>query len=612
MSDELLFAELKAAEHLPSPAGIAFKILELTAQQDAALEDLVRLIQADPALSARLIKFANSPLIAPRRPIVAVQDAAARIGMNGVRNLVLGVSLVGKYRTGPCLGFDYERYWAKSLGVAVALAQLATYKRILAPEEAFTLGLLADIGRLALATAWPEEYARCLTEAEGEDLIAMERKLFALDHVKLTQLLLSDWGLPEIFRDALAHLHDPASATDARTQELAHQIAFAQDCASWCLAKERKSWLAALERQAGEHGILDHLPEFLEKLETAWHSWGHLIDIRTDLPPPASKPVLQPETSLPGLDIVLVDDDPVQLTRLAKQLQAAGHQVRTCRSGEQALKTIFEAPPQLVLTDRYMQPLDGLTLGRTLRQSPIGRCLYLIMITASDSEDALLEAFEAGVDDYVVKPVNLKVLLARIRAGQRIVYLQQELAKERAELEHKAKQLSRLSRKLEQLANTDLLTALPNRRYAERRLQQELVIALRYGRPLSVMVLDLDHFKSINDRLGHAAGDQVLKHAAQVMQQTLRASDVLCRWGGEEFLAILPNADPAAVRRLAERLRLALCERQPAGLALERPVTVSIGVASCPPAQDANDLLHRADQALYRAKDQGRNRVETA
>lgn len=609
MLDELLFAELKAAERLPSPAGIALQVLELTNQPDAALEDVARLIQADPALSSRLIRFANSPLIAPRRPIVVVQEAAIRIGMNGVRNLVLGLSLVGQYRTGPCRGFDYERYWAESLAVAVALAQLASRQRIFAPEEAFTLGLLANIGCLALATAWPEEYARCLEEAEGNDLLAMERKLFAIDHLKLSVSLLVDWGLPEIFCDALAHHRDPGSAADARTEGLARQLAFAQDCAAWCLAQERESCLAALERQAGGHGI-GNLPKFLEEIETAWHAWGRLIDIRTDLPPPAPKPVPEQETCRPGLDIVLVDDDPLLLARLAKQLQTAGYQVRTCRSGAEALKTILETRPQLALTDWSMQPMDGLTLCRTLRQSAIGRELYLIMLTANDSEDALVEAFEAGVDDYVAKPVNLKVLLARIRAGQRIFALQAELTRERVEVEQKAKELSLLNRKLEQLANTDLLTALPNRRYAQRRLQQELAQARRYGRPLSVMVLDLDHFKSINDRLGHAAGDEVLRHAASVMQKTLRASDVLCRWGGEEFLAIVPNADLAAARRLAERLRCALCDQQPSGLALERPVTVSIGVGSCPPACDLDQLLHLADTALYRAKDQGRNRVE--
>jgi diguanylate cyclase (GGDEF)-like protein len=256
--------------------------------------------------------------------------------------------------------------------------------------------------------------------------------------------------------------------------------------------------------------------------------------------------------------------------------------------------------------------MDGLALCRALRESELGKHLYILMLTANESEDDLVKAFEAGIDDYLVKPVNLKVLSARLRAGQRIVQLQQELAKERAELELKAKELTLLSRKLEQLANTDLLTGLPNRRYAQKHLVQELAQAHRYGRPLSAMVLDLDYFKSINDTLGHAAGDEVLKHAASVMQNALRASDVLCRWGGEEFLAIIPNADLSAAAKLAERLRAALVAQQPQGLALKRPMTVSIGVGSCPPARDLESLLHAADQALYRAKEKGRNRVETA
>ncbi|WP_022947005.1 GGDEF domain-containing response regulator [Methylohalobius crimeensis] len=629
MLNEFNFEELKATDRLPSPSGIALKMLELTSRDNASLEDLAHLIQADPALTSRLLKFANSALIAPRRPIVAIQDAVIRIGMGGVRNLVLGLSLVGKYRGGACRNFNYERYWAGSLAMAVALSFLSHRNRIIAPEETFTLGLLADIGRLALATVWPKEYARCLEKAGSDEiagatgrspLLNLERKHFAIDQEKLTVLLLADWGLPEIFRDALAHSKEPASASDTRTQILARQIAFARTITAWCLAQARDEHLPALEWHASNHELdQDSLPDFLEEVETAWHAWGKVIEVRTDLPPEfppkeqagatGRSPLLQ---SMPGLDIVLVDDDPVLLAKLSKQLQKADHRVRTCRDGREALKMILENPPQLVVTDWTMQPVDGLTLSRNLRRSSLGPHLYLIMLTANESEDDLVEAFEAGIDDYVTKPINLKVLLARIRASQRIAALQVELAKERTELEHKAKELSLANRKLEQLANTDLLTGLPNRRYAQQRLQQELAATHRYARPLGIMILDLDHFKSINDSLGHTAGDQVLQHAAQTMQKALRASDVLCRWGGEEFLAIVPNADLAATGKLAERLRRHLLSHQPTELTLKRPVTVSIGLGACPPARDLEQLLHLADEALYRAKEKGRNRIETA
>jgi two-component system cell cycle response regulator len=607
VEEELLFAELKAAERLPSPQGVALKLLELTSQDDTPLEDIARLIQVDPALSAKLLQFANSPLIAPRRPIVTIQEALVRIGLKAARALVLSLSLISRHPIQNCPAFPYARFWAKSLARAVALSKLAELKRLLAPEEAFVLGLLARIGKLALATAWPEEYSRLLSEAEAKegDLLALERKHFALDHLRLSVLLLREWKLPEVFANALAQEHAHDLTGDHRTLDLARQLALAGQLAAWCLDGGQPPALDQIglpQERAGE---------FLDALKTAYHAFGKLLEIETSLfPAPKRKPAAEAEV-LPGLDILLVDDDPLLLARLTKALTQAGHRVRTASSGQQALQEIFNSPPQLVLTDWSMRPMDGLSLCRTLRQSELGKHLYLIMLTANESEEDLLKAFEAGVDDYVTKPVNLKVLFARLRAGQRIAKLQADLAKERAELELKAKELSLLSRKLERLAHTDLLTGLPNRRYAGQRLNQELSEARRYGRPLGVMILDLDYFKSINDTLGHAAGDEVLKHAASVMSKALRACDVLARWGGEEFLAILPNTDLAAAGALAERLRQTLVEHQP-HLPLKRKVTVSIGVSAYPPARDLDGLLHAADEALYRAKGKGRNRVEMA
>ncbi|MCI0654440.1 MAG: diguanylate cyclase [Methylococcaceae bacterium] len=608
------FIELKAVERLPSPEGIALKIIELSGQDNVSLEDLAHLIKADQALSAKILKFANSPLIASRRPVVATLDAVRRIGLIAVRNLILGLSLIGKYREGPCRGFDYPRYWLHSLAVAAAMGVLAARQRIIASEEAFTLGLLADIGQLALATAWPEEYARVIEEAAQCDLIARERKHFNLDRRELTRLLLADWKLPEIYCNALAHDRDPVSATDTRTAALAGQLGLARSIADWCLSPEREAMLPGLERQVKEQRFPEEqLPGLLEAIETAWLDWAKLIEVQTALPIPAAKAVqVSIEQRMPGLDIVLVDDDPLFLALMTLELSTAGHRLRTCRNGQQALKEIFANVPQLVLADWSMQPMDGLTLCRTLRQSAIGRDLYLIMLTAHNGGDHYIRAFEAGVDDYVTKPVDFNILQARIRAGQRICALQAELSKEHAELEHRSKALALANRKLEQAANTDLLTGLPNRRYGLHRLDQEFAQAQRYGRPLSVMILDLDHFKSVNDSLGHAAGDEVLKYAARIMQQALRNFDTLCRWGGEEFIAIVPDTGLAAASKLAERLRCALASENPKGLALKRLVTVSIGVAAYPAGRDVEHLLHLADQALYRAKDRGRNRVEAA
>ncbi|NOU14300.1 MAG: GGDEF domain-containing protein, partial [Methylococcaceae bacterium] len=214
---------------------------------------------------------------------------------------------------------------------------------------------------------------------------------------------------------------------------------------------------------------------------------------------------------------------------------------------------------------------------------------------------------------YVTKPINLKILLARIRAGQRIVLLQNEVEKEKHEIQQFTADLSLANRRLEMMANTDILTGLPNRRYALTRLEQEWETALRFNRPISLLILDLDHFKSVNDSHGHDAGDIVLSHAAKLMKAAARTSDVVCRLGGEEFLVIATNTDGATAVLLAERIRSAIQTYQPKNIPLAKPVTVSIGVAGAFGKKPGwSELIKLADQALYKAKANGRNLVQLA
>jgi diguanylate cyclase (GGDEF)-like protein len=235
------------------------------------------------------------------------------------------------------------------------------------------------------------------------------------------------------------------------------------------------------------------------------------------------------------------------------------------------------------------------------------------MITATENEDALVEAFDAGIDDYVTKPVNLRILLARINAGQRIIMLQQEVEQEKLDIKRFSDELAVANRRLAMMANTDILTGLPNRRYALTRLEQEWNTAQHYNRPLSVLMLDLDHFKSVNDTLGHDAGDTVLAHSAKLMKAASRTSDIVCRLGGEEFLVIATNTDGATALLLAERIRNAIQTNQPKDLSLIRPITVSIGVAgTIANKPDWKELIKLADHALYQVKADKRNAVQLA
>jgi two-component system cell cycle response regulator len=613
MNTEFSFHELKAADRLPSPSGLALAIMRLVQREDVTAKKLADLVKADPALTARILSFANSAAFGARRPVASVQDAVLMMGMQSVRNFALSLSIVGTRRGGHCPGFDYGVYWAQALAVAVAVAAVTGRERTVAPEEAFTLGLLSDIGRLALATAWSEAYGECLRVSQGDDLLQLERERFAVDHRELTVILLLDWGLPSLLLEALKLSFEAPSGESSRLIRFAQQLVFARQLARFCVAdgQYRAVLLPRLRQEAAIHALENEaFDQFIDGVIEQWQEWGKLIDIETDVR--LAFPVSQNEQTeaLPGLDLLLVDDDPMMLARLSKQLAAAGHRVNVCRDGESALKHVIENQPQLMITDWRMKPMDGLTLCKTLRGSDLGKNLYLIMLTASESEDALVEAFDAGIDDYVTKPVSLRVLLARVRAGQRIIMLQQEVEKEKKDIERYSAELAVVNRRLEMMANTDILTGLPNRRYALSRLEQEWDSAQRYSRPLSVLMLDLDYFKSINDTLGHDAGDIVLAHAAKLLKATARTSDIACRLGGEEFLVIAPNTDASAALLLAERIRSAIQSHQPKDLALPRPMTVSIGVAGSVGGKPGwNELIKLADQALYKIKAGGRNAV---
>lgn len=616
MTVQFNFHELKTSDRLPSPSGTALAIMQLVEKADATLQEVAQLVKVDPALSGRILSFSNSAAFGARRPIANIQDAVMMMGMQTVRNFALSLSLISSDNNGHhCANFNYAAYWSQSLAIGVALAAITARESTVTPEESFTLGLLSDIGSLALATAWSEVYSECLARVQGDQLLALERERFAIDHNDLSLMLLADWGLPRVFIDALSMSFGNGPKEPSRTARFAKQLVFARMLGQYCLADEnyRAALLPDIENESSQHGLEKiSLLKFIDEVISTWHEWGRLIDINTEISQPGPAPD-DVGGSFPGLDLLLVDDDPLMIARLSKQLQEAGHRVAVCRDGENALKYVFEYNPQMVITDWHMKPVDGLTLCKNLRTSTVWKHGYIIMLTASEDEDALVAAFDAGIDDYVTKPVSLRVLLARIRAGQRLVALQKGIDEERRENQRFTRELAAANRRLEMMANTDILTGLPNRRYALGRLAQEWETAQRFKRPLSVLMLDLDHFKSVNDTLGHEAGDEVLAHAAKVIREAARTSDIACRLGGEEFLVIATNTDGATAVLLGERIRKAIEHNQPVGLNLLRPITVSIGISGSGNIKKSwNELIKMADSALYKVKQGTRNSVKLA
>ncbi len=622
-----LFHELKSTGNLPSPTGVALEIMQLTQRNNVTVQALAKVIQTDPALSGRLLKFVNSPYIGVHRPVVAISDSVIILGISVVRQFALSVSIISNGRVGGCRAFDYTTFWSNALARAVAVQYLVARDRVVAPEEAFTCGLLSEVGRLALASVYPEEYAACLAASSADDepgLLKSEQDRFATDHIELSLAMVEDWGLPAVFLDAVAHHRQPDAsglAKDSRAYRFAQHLQLARVIGRYCIAEgdQQRATLIQLTALATMHGFQNAaLDEMLDQIALQWREWGSLLDLETKQVPATGDIKVELEQAdvtaapLPTLRILLVDDDPLQLLRVSRQLAAEGHTVTTARSGEEGLKRALSEKPQLIVTDWRMAPVDGIQFCRSLRSTVFGRRIYIIILTSAETDDELIQAFDAGADDYVVKPVSARVLSARIRAGRRILQLQEELIREQQEIQRYASELMITNRRLDQATKTDLLTELPNRRYAYSRLEQEWATTLRTGRPLSLLALDLDHFKQVNDRHGHDVGDQALAHAARVLRSSVRVSDIACRVGGEEFIVIAPNSDLNAARQLGERIRFRIQQNQPPGIDLAKPITASIGVSmSTPKTTHWQDLIKLADKALYHVKQRGRNGVAT-
>ncbi len=336
-------------------------------------------------------------------------------------------------------------------------------------------------------------------------------------------------------------------------------------------------------------------------------------------PLPAALALAEARWSMPEKKkkILVVDDDSQELRLLAGIVSDSGAEVLMAGSGAEALRVVVREEPRIVITNRMMPEMDGLELCRALRNHEGIRFVYVIVVTAHAEREVIVEALDAGADECLMKPVNPAELLARLRAADRIVSLESDLAKRtrelyraNAEMALAHQQLNQANEKLKQMATTDELTGLFNRREAVNLLQEFWEAQDRYGQTFSCIVFDIDHFKRFNDTHGHAAGDFVLKTSAAWMRKNTRKTDKLCRVGGEEFLVLCPNVGVDGAAVCAEHLRAALEQQTFKFQGTDLCVTISLGVAQRTAAMDGpDDLLKAADDALYISKAAGRNRV---
>jgi two-component system, cell cycle response regulator len=301
------------------------------------------------------------------------------------------------------------------------------------------------------------------------------------------------------------------------------------------------------------------------------------------------------QSACPPRDVLVAEDDPMFRKILQNWLQSWNYKVIVATDGTEAWSILQqERPPDLLILDWVMPGIDGMELCRRIRDRESPSYQYILVVTANDARQDVVRGLEAGADDYLTKPFDKGELRARLRVGTRILTLQEDLIRAREDLRFQA--------------THDVLTGIWNRRAVLDLLHREIERAARFHASTGVLMLDLDHFKKINDTYVHLTGDAVLKETAQRITQVVRSYDFVGRYGGEEFLVLLPGCDKDQAEQSGERIRLAVTATPVFAAGSEISVTISIG-ATATIGGPETEVLAKADAALYQAKGAGRNRT---
>ena len=598
-------------EPLPSPNAVALELMRLVERRDVGVFEVCRVAKGDPVLVGKAVRLANSALYAGLRPTVALEDAVMRIGVAALARLAVGLSLVHSHgaRLG---GLELEPYWRRSLARALLLQQLARRRHALPVSEAFSLGLLAEIGQLGMLAALG---AQALGDAQaGQDLPGWQRRRWGFDQSEASAALLQAWNFPQRLWLALLPL---AQAQEAQA-ELTAMVGVCRGLAAaldgQCRLEDLPDlWMAALRLGLDEAvllGLLDQVREDFAELAgvldlrvSQSHAQEEFQRLRASLSRAA------PEDPAQAACVLLAGALPCGRADLVEALRAEGFNVLLEPDLEAGFERARSSLPEAVVLDADQLPIEAVELCRQLREHDSAR-LYLLLLGDSLDGDGLLEALRAGANDVLAASVPAAMVAAKLRPGVRVVRMISALERERAQAHGRQRELAALNARLREAAYSDELTGLPNRRALDEFLARAWEDALAHGTPLSCVLLDLDHFKLINDTHGHEVGDRVLRAVARTLQRHSRSDDLLARWGGEELVLACPGVRPEMAAVLAERMRVAVQDMRE-GLP---EVTLSAGVAQASVGESdaVAGMLRAADRALLQAKREGRNRIVVA
>ncbi|MGE0071111.1 MAG: diguanylate cyclase [Thiomonas sp.] len=608
---EILQALTAENRLLPSPSAVALELMRALERRDLGMRDIANIARKDPALVARMIQLANSAIFAGMRPAVAIEEAVLRIGTGGLARLAIALSLMQASKATDIEGFDLRRFWMTSIQRGLVFQYLSQRVGKMPSAEAFSLGLLADVGQLAMAVSLGAQAVYIGAEGSVQALSAQQLQQYGYDQGDASAVLLAHWGFPQTLAQAVRIRPQTPGAAGSREAQLGECVALSR---SLQLRPGSVAADAGQMRSLAEHlqlsesdlqGVLASAAQDMAGMAAVFEMKLEQAEVDTEFdrlrralatPPLLDEPIAD--------EVLIVSKDAALRLGLRQALESAGHALAEAATPAEAFEIVQIQGPRVVVLD-WADGDSVAALCRSLRTER-GPRIYLLALSRDMEQHAVLNALDAGANDVLFAPVLPQMLIAKVQTGARATRV---LAAAEAERSHGLRTLRTLEQRnaeLLQAAGTDELTGLGNRRALDAFLPPLFAQAVAEGQPLACLMFDLDEFKRINDRLGHDVGDQALRAVGRVLRQQSRGMDFVARVGGEEFLMLCPQTTEEAAMRVAERIRAAIAVPQ----ADLPPLSVSVGVAlGAAGFADAASLIRAADQALLQAKRLGRNRV---
>ncbi|QEW06006.1 sensor domain-containing diguanylate cyclase [Nitrincola iocasae] len=608
-----------SAELLPTPDGVALAIMEAWENENTTVQQIARLVQMDPSLTGRILKLANSAATG-RRPVASVPEAIVRVGIQTVGQLAVAFSLIGNESVINCPAFNHQKYWTRCLLMAVLSRGLAKATQVAPPDDIFACGLLARIGVLGLASVYPEAYSNILSTPRP-DLIVQEKETFGIDHNELSEAMMVDFCVPRALAEPARYHENPTQSgfeQESRPHKimtLLHlayhlsEVAIRDDGNLTVKASTIKVICAQLKLQEGRIDII-----FNQALDD-WREWSEIFNLSTDeaqnytdLDFDVADSFLSPNepvtSSVETLSAAIVADAEI-FDLLSGKLTQLGFPALHCEKATAAMQLAMNRQANVFfVSQKNTQFIDMLRGAKEFDAS------YVFFMLAKTDAELEAKAYLAGADDVITNDIRVTHLKARLKPAMRMLKRYERWRNDRTELRRIAKELSLSHRQQQLLALTDQLTELPNRRAAMEALDQAWSGSIRSQTPCSLLILDIDHFKNINDNYGHDVGDEVLRAVAIILKTNIRREDTIARIGGEEFLLISPHLPTRDALVAAERLRKQLENAKIDAGGETICITMSIGMAMREDTmRHGEDLMISADKALYAAKNAGRNRI---